>query len=341
MKLNKKIKITFLILALLGGIVAAYGYLIIYGSHTSNAQKITLLIDHDQTIDEWLASDQAKMLLQHPDRFAQLSALKKLTTIGTGYYIIDEQMPHNTLVNKFRAKLQDPIALRLENMDNMYDLCGRLGAKLKPDSIDFVNYLLAPTTLERLSTDAYNIMGFIPPNTYNFNYTTTPEEFLDRMLKNYNVFWTDEKKAQAQRMGLTPAQVINLASIVKAETAKNDEAPKIAGLYLNRLRIGMPLQSDPTSTYGRTLEHVERVTSAHTAVKTAFNTYHFVGLPPGPIGFPESVYLNAVLQPAEHDYLFMCAQPKRTGYHNFAKTGEEHVRNAQLYHKWLDGENIH
>jgi UPF0755 protein len=339
--MNKKIKITIIAMAVCLGALLAYGYVVVYGSHTSNTKKITLLIDHDQTLEEWLASNQAQMLLSHPGRFAQLSQIKKLKTISTGYYIIDAEMPHNTLVNKFRAKLQDPIALRLENMDNMYDLCGRLGAKLKPDSADFASYLLSPATFAKLSTDAYNIMGFIPPNTYNFNYSTTPEEFLDRMLKNYNVYWTEEKKTEAQKIGLTPAEVINLASIVKAETAKNEEAPKIAGLYLNRLRINMPLQSDPTSTYGRKIEHVDRVTSEHTTVKTAFNTYHFVGLPPGPIGFPETVYLNAVLHPEKHDYLFMCAQPKQTGYHDFVKTFSEHQHNAYLYHKWLDAQDIH
>ena len=341
MKMNKKIRVVVLSLAALLAVAFGYAYYVVYGTHTSNPQKITILIDRNRTVEEWLQSPEGMMLIQNTGAFKQLSSLKKLTTISAGYYTVEAKMSHNMLVNKFKGKLQDALPIALENMENMYELCGKLGAKLLADSVDFANYLLADSTIQKLGTDRYNIMGFIPPNTYNFNYSTTPAEFLDRMLKNYNVFWTDEKKAQARALGMTPAEVINLASIVKAETAKNDEAPKIAGLYLNRLRIGMPLQSDPTSTYGRTLDHVDRVTSEHTSVKTAFNTYHFKGLPPGPIGFPETVYLNAVLQPAAHDYLFMCAQPKRTGYHNFAKTGEEHSRNAALYHAWLDAQDIH
>jgi UPF0755 protein len=249
-------------------------------------------------------------------------------------------MSNNQLVNKFKGKLQDAVAIRLENMDHIYAMCGRLGRKLKADSAAFADYLMAPSTLASLQTDPLNLMGFIPPNTYNFYYNTTPAAFLERMVKNYRIFWTPEKEQAAQKIGLTPKEVIILASIVKAETSKNDEAPKIAGLYLNRLRIGMKLDSDPTATYGKQLPHVDRVTSAHTSVASPFNTYHFVGLPPGPINFPETVYLEAVLQPSSHAFLFMCAQPGQTGYHNFAKNLSEHSHNAALYHRWLDANRI-
>jgi UPF0755 protein len=322
-------------------LILGYGYHVVYGAHTSNPKKITLLIDHNQSLAEWLHSPEGLMLINKTSAFQQLSSLKKLDSISAGYYTIDAHMSHNALVNKLKGKLQDAMPIALENMDNMYELCGKLGAKLLPDSAAFADYLLSSETLQKLGTDQYNIMGYIPPNTYNFNYNTTPEAFLERMLKNYNVFWTEEMKSKASALSMTPAQVITLASIVKAETRKNDEAPKIAGLYLNRLRINMPLQSDPTSTYGKNLGHVTRVTSEHINAPSAFNTYHFTGLPPGPIGFPETVYIKAVLESEKHNYLYMCAQPKMTGYHNFSTTLDQHTKYAAQYHAWMNENGIH
>jgi UPF0755 protein len=315
-------------------------YRAVYAGNTTNQVKYNLLVTDDLSVAEWCALPEVQILLRHPSYFKQLARVKGLQTISAGYYTIEVDMPNNTLVNKFKGKLQDAIPIRLENMRNIFELCGRLGRKLKADSLDFVNYLLSDTNLNQLGTDPLNVIGFIPPNTYHFNYATSPEAFMDRMLKNYRVFWTEEKIQLAAKIGLDPKEVIILASIVKAETAKNDEAPKIAGLYLNRLRIDMPLQSDPTATYGQQLQHVSRVTSSHTQQASIFNTYQFAGLPPGPISFPESIYLQAVLQAESHDFLYMCAQPEQTGYHNFSRTYGEHQRYANQYHAWLNAHNI-
>jgi UPF0755 protein len=340
MKLIRKYKYIFALSLTLAGVAIYYLYQVVYGSNTINKEKTSILIESDVPLEQWLDGHQATALLGNMSSFRLLSKWKKLDSITAGYYTIEKDMSNNQLVNKFKGKLQDAVAIRLENMDHIYALCGRLGRKLKADSAAFADYLMAPSTLASLQTDPLNLMGFIPPNTYNFYYNTTPAAFLERMVKNYRIFWTPEKEQAAQKIGLTPKEVIILASIVKAETSKNDEAPKIAGLYLNRLRIGMKLDSDPTATYGKQLPHVDRVTSAHTSVASPFNTYHFVGLPPGPINFPETVYLEAVLQPLTHSYLFMCAQPGQTGYHNFAKNLSEHSHNAALYHRWLDANRI-
>jgi UPF0755 protein len=336
LKINKAIVIIvslFVLLFLLGACL-------LIKSKTGNEEKLTILIEKEITLNAWLHSKESAQIVDDPFIFEKLAQIKNLVTIKAGYYQIQPHMTNNQLVNKFKAGLVDPISIAIENMKNIYEVCGRLGKKLQADSSAFAEYIMSPSNLNHLNSDAYNVMGFIPPNTYNFNYTTTPQEFMERMLKNYHVFWTEERLNRVQAMNMTPAQVITLASIVKAETAKNDEAPKIAQLYLNRLRINMALQSDPTATYGKQLEHVERVSNVHTSVKSAYNTYQFVGLPPGPINFPETIYLEAVLHPELHDYLYMCAQPKKTGYHNFAATYAEHQRYAAVYHQWLDANGI-
>jgi UPF0755 protein len=340
MKLLRKYKYMLALCLILAGASMIYFYQLVFGAITTNEEKKLILIESDVTVDQWLESNLAQQLLADASSFRVWSQWKKLNSITAGYYTIEKHMSNNQLVNKFKGKLQDAVAIRLENMDHIYSMCARLGWKLQADSAAFADYLLAPSTLASLQTDALNLMGFVPPNTYHFYYNTTPAAFLERMVKNYRIFWTEEKVQAAKQLGLTPKEAIILASIVKAETSKNDEAPKIAGLYLNRLRIGMKLDSDPTATYGKQLPHVDRVTSAHTSVASPFNTYHFVGLPPGPINFPETIYIEAVLQPDTHSYLYMCAQPEQTGYHNFAKTLDEHSHNAALYHRWLDARRI-
>jgi UPF0755 protein len=321
-------------------LIALFSIRAIYGGNTTNKDKYSLLVADDTSVSAWCEQAEIQVLLRHSFYFKQLAKLKGLETIAAGYYTIEVDMPTNKLINKFKGKLQDAIPIRLENMRNIYELCGRLGRKLQADSLEFVQYLLSESNLKQLGTDPLNLMGFIPPNTYNFHYDTSPESFMHRMLKNYNVFWTEETIQAASAIGMNPKEVIILASIVKAETAKNEEAAKIAGLYLNRLRKNMPLQSDPTATYGQQLQHVARVTSNHTQQASIFNTYQFAGLPPGPISFPERIYLQAVLQAEEHDFLYMCAQPGKTGYHNFSRTYNEHQGFANQYHSWLNANHI-
>jgi UPF0755 protein len=180
-----------------------------------------------------------------------------------------------------------------------------------------------------------NILCMFIPNTYEVYFNILPDELVERMHEEYNKFWNDERKQQAQAIGLTPIQVNILASIVRAEASKEEEAPRIAGLYLNRLRKDIALQADPTLVFAVGDFSLKRVLNVHKEVDSPYNTYTHTGLPPGPINMPGIVFINAVLNAEQHNYIYMCAKEDFSGAHNFARTLEEHTRNARKYQQAL------
>ena len=180
------------------------------------------------------------------------------------------------------------------------------------------------------------------PNTYEFFWNTSASQFREKMAKEHRRFWNEERTAKAKNLNMTPQEVSTLASIVQKETVKIDERPKVAGAYLNRLRIGMPLQADPTAVYaykkhtGDWNKVIKRVFDIHTSVDSPYNTYKVSGLPIGAITMPDISSVDAVLNYEKHDYLYFCASAERIGYHEFAKTYDQHTINARKYHKWLN-----
>ncbi len=180
-----------------------------------------------------------------------------------------------------------------------------------------------------------NVIGMFLPNTYQVYYNVLPDELIERMLSEYKRFWNDERLAKAKEIGLTPKEVSTLASIVQAESVKPDEAPIIAGLYINRLKMDMPLQADPTLVFAVGDFTLKRVLNEHKAVDSPYNTYKYAGLPPGPINMPQIASIDAVLNYKKHTYIYMCAKEDFSGNHNFAATLDEHGRNARKYQKAL------
>lgn len=178
------------------------------------------------------------------------------------------------------------------------------------------------------------------PNTYEFYWTTDAEELVTRMKREYDRFWNDERKEKATALGLTPLQVSVLASIVQAETAKEDEKPRVAGLYLNRLKIGMILNSDPTVIFAHRDFTIKRVLNWHLKIDSPYNTYKYAGLPPGPINVPSAPSIDAVLNHEQHEYIYMCAREDFSGYHRFAISYQQHLQNAKMYQKALDAAGI-
>jgi UPF0755 protein len=183
-----------------------------------------------------------------------------------------------------------------------------------------------------------NVIGMFIPNTYEVYYNVVPSDLIDRMYKEYKRFWSDERLAKAKEIGLTPQEISVLASIVQAESVKRDEAPVIAGLYLNRLKKDIPLQADPTLVFAVGDFSIKRVLNEHKEVDSPYNTYKRTGLPPGPINMPEISTLNAVLNYQKHNYIYMCAKEDFSGYHNFATNLSDHNKNARSYQKALTEE---
>ena len=184
--------------------------------------------------------------------------------------------------------------------------------------------------------DTTNVISMFIPNTYEVYWTSSPEEFLDKMHQEYQKFWNEKRLAKAQKINLNPQEVSVLASIVQAESNKADEKPRIAGLYLNRLQKKIRLEADPTLVFALRNFELKRVLNRHKRIESPFNTYKNDGLPPGPINMPSPQSIDAVLNYESHEYIFMCAKEDLSGYHNFAVTLREHEKNARLLHAALD-----
>jgi len=265
--------------------------------------------------------------------------LKRLEFIKPGRYKFLPGMSNRDVINVFRSGGESTVTIRIDDITNPEALAGRLGHYLLHDSAYFHKAFTDDSLLSVFGTDQLLLATIIRPNTYEFYWNMTAESFLKRMKIENDKFWTQERTQACESMQLSKTDAIILASIVKAETAALSEAPRIAGLYLNRLRIGMPLQSDPTAIFGRQAK-TQRVYLSDIQSDNPYNTYRFQGLPPGPINFPEASYIDAVLKPEVHSYIYMCAEPGGTGRHRFAKTLQEHERNRRLYVDWLDSAGI-
>jgi len=185
------------------------------------------------------------------------------------------------------------------------------------------------------------ILSLFIPNTYEFWWNTSATGLFDRMHEEYQKFWTEERKQKAAALGLSQKEVSTLASIVQAESQKSDERPRIAGVYINRLRMGMPLQADPTLVFAAGDFNIKRVTAKQMAIDSPYNTYKYTGLPPGPINLPDLNSLDAVLNAEKHDYLYFCAKADFSGYHSFAVGYNEHLSNARRYQQALNAANIY
>jgi UPF0755 protein len=201
-----------------------------------------------------------------------------------------------------------------------------------------------PAVVAEYGFDTTTIVSMFLPNTYEFYWNTSSKELLDRMHKEYQKFWTEERKQKAKAIGFTPVQVSVLASIVEAEQGRwADERPRIAGVYINRMtskETDYKLQADPTLVFAHGDFAIRRVLTGHKQINSPYNTYKFRGLPPGPINLPSPVSIDAVLNYEKHNYLYFCAKEDFSGYHAFAQTYEEHLKNARLYQAALNSKNI-
>jgi len=219
-------------------------------------------------------------------------------------------------------------------------LAGRLSKQLMSDSLTLLTCFRDSAWRDSMNLTPQSYMCVFLPNTYETWWNTTPQKVLAIFQKEYKAFWNEARIAAADKIGLTPIQVSTLASIVEEETNKADEMPKVAGLYLNRLRIDMPLQADPTVKFAVGDFTIKRILRVHTKVISPYNTYTNIGLPPGPIRIPSIRAIESVLYPKRHSYLYMCAKDDFSGYHAFATTLSQHNDNAAKYHHALNDNGI-
>ena len=265
------------------------------------------------------------------------------SNVKAGKFLLKKGMSSFSIVRALRLNI--PVKLAFNNQEKAQDLFVRLASQIEPDTTKLKEIFTNDTFLQENSLNTDNVMSFFIPNSYEFYWNISPEELAEKLTKEYKRFWNDGRLAKAEALNLTPAQVYTLASIVHKETAKADERPKVAGVYLNRLNKNMPLQADPTVIFALKQKSndwnlvVKRVMHNDLTVNSPFNTYKNTGLPPGPIFMPDVSAIDAVLNPEKHNYLYFCASVERFGYHEFATDYGAHLKVAAKYADWVKKQN--
>ena len=258
-----------------------------------------------------------------------------------GRYRLTDGMSNIELVRMLRSGRQISVKVIFNNIRLDTQLAGAVTRNIEADSAGVMALLVDSAYLaERFNLTPRTVLSLFIPNTYEFFWDTSPKDFMDRMAKEYDHFWTESRRQKARETNLTPLQVTILASIIEEETQMNNEKPTMAGVYINRLNMGMLLQADPTIKYAAGDFTIKRVLNNHKEIQSPYNTYMYAGLPPGPICIPSIASIDAVLNYEKHDYLFFCAKEDFSGYHNFARTLQQHNRNAQAYQKALNNMRI-
>ncbi len=261
--------------------------------------------------------------------------------VKSGRYEVVDGMTMIDVVRMLRSGNQKAVNLTFNNIRTEENLAGRISNQLMLDSVELLNALSDRLVAEKYGFDENTFVSMFIPNTYQVFWDTGVDNLLKRMKREYNSYWSDDRKAKADRLGLTPIQVSILASIVEEEATYADEYPIVAGLYLNRLERGMKLEADPTVKYAIGDFALRRILFRHLEVESPYNTYRVEGLPPGPIRVPSVAAIDATLSPQSHKYLFMCAKDDLSGRHNFAVTHAEHARNAARYQRALNERGIY
>ena len=344
MYIKKILMVIALIGVVVGGYFAYYVYKVAIVPNTKfQNEKAYVLIPSSANFNE--VKSLLEPLLVNIESFTALAKQKKyVNNIRPGKYAIVKNMNNNDIINTLRSK-NLPVRVSFNNQHTLENLAGRIAVQIEADSLSLLDSFKDVSFFESEGITKENILGVFIPNSYEFFWNTSAEQFRERMLSEYRKFWKTRATA-LQTINMTENEVITLASIVHEESKQKEEQPVIAGVYMNRLRINMPLQADPTLKYAayQLPQYkdvvIKRVLNVHKSIDSPYNTYQNLGLPPGPIAMPDISAVDAVLNYKRHDYLYFAADAERPGYHKFAKNLQQHNRNAQAYQNYLSKNGI-
>ncbi len=303
--------------------------------------KDKILIDIPENTDIHSLTKLLKPYLRSPKTFELASKIKRFKRVKAGRYEIKNKLNNNNLINMLRVGKQVEVKLTFNNQNSLENLAGAVSQYISADSNALLKVMKDEKFLNKNGFDTNTALLMYLPNTYRFYYNTSAEKFRNKMLAEYHKFWNEKRTKKAKEQELTPIEVGILASIVQKESAKKDELPKIASVYLNRLKKNWLLQADPTVVYAYQQKYgkdlvIKRVLNKHKKVDSPYNTYKYQGLPPGPICMPDIRSIKAVLNPEKHDYYFFVADMKHPGYHIYSKNLKDHINNANSYHSGLN-----
>ena len=305
-------------------------------------EKATIYIPDEASYDEAMDSIKAKLRVRNI-KFLEWVAERKNypKLVKPGRYVISRPLTYNQLINILRGGRQSPIMITFNNVRTLNEIAGKIGGQIEADSSEIIDFFSDPGNYSHDGFKPENVISVFIPDTYEFYWNTGAVKLYNRMLREYRKFWNRERLQKSEALNLTPMEVSTLASIVDEEALKADEKPRIAGVYLNRLRRGIPLQADPTIKFAINNFNVSRILYRHLEVDSPYNTYKHAGLPPGPIGCPSINGIDAVLDAEKHDYLYFAAKADFSGYHNFSRTLSEHNRYASQYQRELNKRRIY
>ncbi|CAN1497482.1 COG1559 Aminodeoxychorismate lyase [Flavobacteriaceae bacterium] len=279
--------------------------------------------------------------IENMDHFEMVASKRSyIENVKSGRFLFKKGMNSFELVSTLRQNV--PVKLAFNNQERLENVVGRVGSQIEADSISLMKIFKDSTFLKENGFTEDNVISICLPNTYEFYWNTKADKFRDKMIKEYRKFWNTERTSKALKLGLNPVQVMTLASIVHKETVKKDERPRVARVYLNRLKLGMPLQADPTVIFAKKKQLsnfgtiIKRVYFNDLKINSPYNTYFYLGLPPGPIAMPDITAIEAVLNPENNDYIYFCASVSKFGYHEFASDLNQHAANRKKYVEWLD-----
>ena len=344
--MNFKKYITIAAVVLISGLIV-YGFILmsqIFADNTKFSDKEVYV--HVPTDANY--NDVKKILADYVvniDRFEMVAnKMSYPENVKSGRFLFTKGMNSYDLVKSLRRNI--PVKLAFNNQERVENLAGRVGSQIEADSLSLLTSFKDSIFLKENGFNEDNVLAMFIPNTYETYWNTSAEKFRDKMIKEYRNFWNKERVAKAEKQGLTSVEATILASIVHKESVKKDERPRIAGVYLNRLRLGMPLQADPTVIFAIKKKDnnfdqvIKRVFFKDLTMSSPYNTYVNIGLPPGPIAMPDITALEAVLDPEKNDFIYFCASVERFGYHEFASTLTEHNKNAKKYSDWINSQGV-
>jgi len=339
--LNKKLKTLLLVGAGLFLVASVIVYVKFFTSNTKFS-KTELYVEIPTGSKYEDVQKIVAPFIENLDGFDLMASLRSYDkNVKPGRFLFKKGMGNFALIASLRRNV--PVKIAFNNQERLENVAQRIGVEIEPDSLQLIATFRDSVFLKKNGLTKENVLSIFIPNSYEFYWNTSAEKFRDKMLEEYKKFWNKDRMAKAEKLGMTPEQVVTLASIVHKETVKSDERPRVAGAYLNRLKQGMPLQGDPTVIYALKLRDndfnqvIKRVLYGDLTINSPYNTYVNLGLPPGPIAQPDISAIDAVLNPEKHDYIYFCASVERFGYHEFAATYAQHQVNARKYADWLNG----
>lgn len=317
-------------------------YKTIFGFNiTPKGSRAVLLLSENSTYSRVMDSIKVNLHVRNL-KVLQWVALNKHypVLVKPGRFVIDKKMSYVRLINLLRSGRQTPVKITFNNIRTIQELAGKVGGKIEADSTEIVTFLQNPGNYQNDGFTRESIISVFIPDTYEFYWNTSAKGFYSRMLTEFRKFWNEERLVKAKEKNLTPVEVSILASIIDDEVTIPDEKPRIAGVFLNRLKRGMPLQSCPTIRFALNDYTITRVLKKYLEVDSPYNTYKQSGLPPGPIRCASVEGIDAVLNAEKNDFLYFVAKPDFSGYNNFSRTLAEHNKYAALYQKELDRRKI-